>query len=77
MQCGEGSGNLVFKGRDDFVSVSQLDQYFNNEFTNDYELQPKPNDLILFPSYLKHWVKPNMTETPRISVAFDIGFIDI
>lgn len=77
VQCGEGSGNLIFKGRDDFVSVSQLDQYFNNEFTNDYELQPKPNDLILFPSYLKHWVKPNMTETPRISVAFDIGFIDV
>ena len=77
VQCGKGSGNLVFKGRDDFVPVSQLDQYFDDDFTNEYEIEPKPNDFILFPSYLKHWVKPNLTETPRISVAFDIGFIDV
>lgn len=77
VQCGKGSGNLVFKGRDDFVPVSQLDQYFDDDFTNEYEIEPEPNDFILFPSYLKHWVKPNLTETPRISVAFDIGFIDV
>lgn len=37
-------------------------------------LRPMPGDLLLFPSYLVHWVYPNDTDAERISVAFNATF---
>ena len=39
----------------------------------DYELHPKENDLIIFPSYLKHGVPTQMTDTNRICISGNIG----
>ena len=33
---------------------------------------PEPGQLVVFPSYLLHWVYPNMSEQNRISVAFNM-----
>ena len=38
------------------------------------KLRPQPGDMILFPSYLVHWVYPNETDEERISVAFNATF---
>ena len=38
------------------------------------KLRPKPGDLILFPSYLVHWVYPNETDEERVTVAFNATF---
>ena len=39
----------------------------------DFELHPKENDLIIFPSYLKHGVPTQMTDTNRICISGNIG----
>ena len=38
------------------------------------KFRPMPGDLILFPSYLVHWVYPNETDHERISIAFNATF---
>ena len=37
-------------------------------------LKPQPGELILFPSYLVHWVYPNIADDERISIAFNATF---
>jgi uncharacterized protein (TIGR02466 family) len=34
-------------------------------------MRPKPGTLLIFPSYLVHWVYPNEQEEERVSVAFN------
>jgi len=36
---------------------------------------PKENQLIVFPSYLRHWVFPNEEDEERISIAFNVKYI--
>ena len=38
------------------------------------KLRPQPGDIVLFPSYLVHWVYPNETEEERMSIAFNATF---
>ena len=38
------------------------------------KLRPMPGDLILFPSYLLHWVYPNEADGDRVTVAFNATF---
>lgn len=37
-------------------------------------IRPEPGELILFPSYLVHWVYPNESEDERVSIAFNATF---
>lgn len=37
-------------------------------------IRPQPGELILFPSYLVHWVYPNETDEERVSIAFNMTF---
>lgn len=37
-------------------------------------IRPMPGDMILFPSYLVHWVYPNETTEERVSIAFNATF---
>ena len=37
-------------------------------------IRPMPGELILFPSYLVHWVYPNETLQERVSIAFNATF---
>jgi len=43
-------------------------------FTRDYEPNCKEGDIIIFPSYLEHWVKPNSN---NITVAGNIKIIEL
>ncbi len=38
------------------------------------KIRPKPGDMILFPSYLVHWVYPNESDQERVSIAFNATF---
>lgn len=38
-------------------------------------LQPKPGELILFESWLKHEVPSNSSASPRISISFNYGWV--
>jgi uncharacterized protein (TIGR02466 family) len=37
---------------------------------------PEPCKLIIFPSWIKHYVLPNLTDDDRISIAFDVNFVE-
>jgi uncharacterized protein (TIGR02466 family) len=38
-------------------------------------VKPKDGLMIIFPSYLRHWVYPNEEESERVSIAFNIRYI--
>jgi uncharacterized protein (TIGR02466 family) len=67
-------GNLVF-----FNLIQNLADYFNkniikdfNQFTSiRWNVVPKTGLLVIFPSYLLHFVQMNMTDKERISIAFN------
>jgi uncharacterized protein (TIGR02466 family) len=42
-----------------------------------YTTQPKSGQLLLFPSYLRHWVYPNELDEERISIAFNARFVPL
>jgi len=44
------------------------DPYVNPEHT----IEPKPGDILLWPAFLMHFVHPNLSETPRISISFNV-----
>ncbi len=43
------------------------DPYVNPEHT----VMPKPGEILLWPAFLMHFVHPNLSETPRISISFN------
>ncbi len=43
-------------------------------FGSKTKFRPKPGEMILFPSYLMHWVYPNETDQERVTVAFNATF---
>jgi uncharacterized protein (TIGR02466 family) len=44
-------------------------------FAAKFTVEPQAGQLLLFPSYLRHWVYPNGETTERISVAFNLRFV--
>ena len=72
-------GNLVF-----FNLIQNLADYFNknvikdfNQFTSiRWTVVPKTGLLLIFPSYLLHFVQMNMTDKDRISIAFNFEVIN-
>ncbi|WP_439524698.1 TIGR02466 family protein [Marivita sp.] len=38
-------------------------------------VRPKAGDLLLFPSYLMHWVYPNDADAERITIAFNCNYV--
>ena len=45
-----------------------------NDFTSgNIRYCPKAGDLLIFPSYLCHYVEPNTSDQDRISIAFNVG----
>lgn len=45
-------------------------------FGGKVRFQPKPGLMLIFPSYLYHWVYPNEEEADRISVAFNAKIVN-
>ena len=51
-----------------------LESVDSSIFFKDYEPNLKQGDIIVFPSYLEHWVKPNSN---NITVAGNIKIIEL
>lgn len=45
-----------------------------NAFRSKKKLRPSAGEMILFPSYLVHWVYPNDSGEERVSIAFNATF---
>jgi uncharacterized protein (TIGR02466 family) len=44
------------------------DPYIEPEHT----VEPRPGQILLWPAFLMHFVHPNLSETPRISISFNV-----
>ncbi len=49
------------------------DQLECETLINSHDLYKKANTLYIFPSWIKHLVKPNMSDEERISISFNVA----
>jgi len=42
--------------------------------TSNYPIVPEPLACIIFPSWLEHYVEPNMSDEERVSISFNFDF---
>ena len=70
------SGNLVFvdpRIRKRSSESEGIYETYDNPFAHDFDLMsPEVGKLVLFPSYLEHYVEFNTTKNPRISISGNI-----
>ena len=66
----ENSGQIVFERPDPFHDWIQDCQPTDNNIGKIFQ-QPKDNMLLIFPSYIKHYVEMNLSDDPRISIALN------
>ena len=45
-------------------------------FKQRMRFQPEAGQMLMFPGWLRHYVHPYKGEAPRISIAFNVAFID-
>lgn len=43
-------------------------------FASKFLMKPKAGMLLMFPSYLRHWVYPNESDDERVTIAFNARF---
>ena len=69
------SGDLVF------MNDAQIESYLDRPYISEYSIHnsssyfftPEENMLYLFPSWLSHYVKPNLSKEKRISISFNLN----
>lgn len=66
----EGTGSIFFRSLETQYSITP----YNWPYHNDLQFTPEDGDMLLFPSYLSHWVEANPIEKPRINMAWNINF---
>jgi uncharacterized protein (TIGR02466 family) len=72
----KNSGDLVF------LNDTKIENYLNEQDIYEYNLNnsssyfitPEINTLYLFPSWLNHYVKPNLSKEKRVSISFNLNF---
>tara|TARA_B110000285_G_scaffold93724_1_gene107123 strand:+ start:2575 stop:3198 length:624 start_codon:yes stop_codon:yes gene_type:complete len=72
----ENSGDLVFQRMSSHVNLfhSTINIEYNNaNYINDdlQEINVKNGDILLFPSHVMHKIRPNLSNLPRYSLAFN------
>ena len=51
--------------------ITELQSYF----ASNIKVKPEPGMLVVFPSYLKHWVYPHRSSMDRISIAVNLKLV--
>ena len=67
----KNSGSIMFM--DPRIGLMSDANHMLYDGTYGFELQPQSGQLILFPSWLRHYVLPNNQSLERISIAFNVN----
>ena len=70
----KNSGSIVFLNENLDLYYRDNIKNFNEYNSSIWKIEPEENKCILFPSYLKHYVEPNLNKKERISISFNYGF---
>jgi|TARA_R110000796_G_scaffold252621_1_gene388870 uncharacterized protein (TIGR02466 family) len=77
LKTNKDSGNLYFENPNQIIEMMEYKNLsIDKEHTDlkpSHGIIPKDKDLILFPSFLRHGVEPNLSESNRIIMSFNIG----
>lgn len=65
----ETTGDLVFKRPD--IQEHYIDSADTEYTQKHFNISPKTGNLVIFPSYLNHFVEQNSSDSPRISIAMN------
>lgn len=68
----ELSGNIEFL--DSRTNLQSMGLEGANCFAGKYGIKPRAGMLLMFPSYLRHWVYPNKSGKERMSIAFNARY---
>ena len=60
----------------DFYWHNFIIKGFNNYNGTEFNVVPYTDQLLIFPSWLKHYVKPNLNHELRLSISFNLGVKD-
>ena len=66
------SGNIVFHNESAQIHYPDISNNASNLFFREVTYRPKNGMILLFPAWIYHSVMPNMSDEPRISIAFNI-----
>lgn len=73
----KNSGNIVFINPNvdimDYAWHRSLFDNYNKFNSGLWNILPSVGELILFPSFLKHYVEPNLSKEERVSISFNIN----
>jgi len=73
----ENSGSIYFEDPRNLWCLLQASYTENNSFSRmEVEYEPKEGMVILFPSYLSHRVDINNSNKDRISISFNVSFVE-
>lgn len=53
-------------------AVTRLLPFGRKLIQTDIRVHPRAGQMLIFPSYLRHWVYPNQDQEERVSIAFNI-----
>lgn len=68
----EGMGNIVLENPLENVLVSQPMDYKAQAFMH-YEIEVRTGDFIMFPGWMRHYVKENTLDEDRLIIAMNFG----
>ena len=70
----KNSGSIVFLNKDLDTFYRESIKNYNEYNSSTWTIEPKENQCVLFPSYLQHYVEPNLNKKERICISFNYGF---
>lgn len=71
----EKSGNIVFKNpiQNLYAHIEPEDaNLFNTHNSSIWSVVPESGKILAFPSWLEHYVEPNFSQEPRISISANV-----
>lgn len=74
VKCNEASGKLVFRHPSlvqQYTIPEETMENWTNFLASNWSVLPEEGKLLIFPSWLEHYVEPNADDETRISIAFN------